>query len=144
MPGWSYTAMHQDMMSLTVSKVRSCFSLCSMSWNDSWLIWHSYDWFPTLDRVACSESVSNIQGAIHVLTDRMESPFINKIPDIVTKVRWTDLHDYTYQTRCYCSLCDIDDLSHTHAICFLRVWFNILIASTHRSLCDSTIKALVL
>ena len=27
---------------------------------------------------------------------------------------------------CYRSSCDIDDLSHTRAICFLRVWFNIL------------------
>ncbi len=30
-----------------------------------------------------------------------------------------------YQTHCYRSSFDIDDLSHTRVICFLRVWFNI-------------------
>ncbi len=38
-----------------------------------------------------------------------------------------------YQTPCYRSSCDIDDLSHTRVICSLRVWFNIHISRCHCS-----------
>ena len=36
---------------------------------------------------------------------------------------------------CYRGLCDIDELSHTRVICFLRVWFNIHIFPSCSALC---------